>query len=105
MLLLLDLRFDGIVRERLLISYLRFPFFLHIFINSHHILRYKGHAELENLDGIAKLIERTGFVANRPGPQRVPNYPEKYFARVKMPRTAVKVLGIAIVLFLSLVPY
>lgn len=43
MLILLDLKFDGVVRERLLISY----------------LRYKGHAELENLDGIAKLIERT----------------------------------------------
>jgi len=55
------------------------------------IRRYKGHAELENLDGVAKLIERTGFIANRPGPQRVPSYPEKYFARVKIPKTAIKV--------------
>lgn len=90
MLLLLDQKIDGVIRERLLISCLRykgitFPrpikethhqrdtFILYSW--SHHL----GQTELENVDGVAKLIERTGYVAVRPRP--VPQYPERFFAR------------------------
>eukprot|EP01125_Pyxidicula_operculata_P012814 TRINITY_DN4218_c0_g1_i3.p1 TRINITY_DN4218_c0_g1~~TRINITY_DN4218_c0_g1_i3.p1 ORF type:complete len:1114 (+),score=245.98 TRINITY_DN4218_c0_g1_i3:40-3381(+) len=76
MLLLLDQKIDGVVRERMVISY----------------LRYMGQNELENYDEVLKLIERTGYSANNPPKKRIPNYPEKYFSRIKLPKSAVKMI-------------
>eukprot|EP01127_Copromyxa_protea_P005596 TRINITY_DN15495_c0_g1_i1.p1 TRINITY_DN15495_c0_g1~~TRINITY_DN15495_c0_g1_i1.p1 ORF type:complete len:1198 (-),score=295.31 TRINITY_DN15495_c0_g1_i1:60-3617(-) len=77
-LLLLDQKIDGLVRERILVS----------------CLRYMGHNELQSLDEIAIIIERTGYDAVKGGYQRIPGYPEKYFSRIPLPKNAIQmVLG------------
>eukprot|EP01128_Nolandella_sp_AFSM9_P012702 TRINITY_DN9532_c0_g1_i1.p1 TRINITY_DN9532_c0_g1~~TRINITY_DN9532_c0_g1_i1.p1 ORF type:complete len:1160 (+),score=275.21 TRINITY_DN9532_c0_g1_i1:17-3496(+) len=74
MLLLLDQKIPGVIRERLLISY----------------LRYKGQTELEDVDEVAKLVERTGYL---PPPNKSTGaYPESFFARVSLPRSNVKMI-------------
>lgn len=62
MLLLMDIKIPGIVRERMLMSY----------------YRYKGSGEIPNIDEICKLCRQTGFVAGQKPP---PDYPVEYFSR------------------------
>eukprot|EP01062_Namystynia_karyoxenos_P056266 TRINITY_DN47237_c0_g1_i1.p1 TRINITY_DN47237_c0_g1~~TRINITY_DN47237_c0_g1_i1.p1 ORF type:complete len:1201 (+),score=529.48 TRINITY_DN47237_c0_g1_i1:83-3604(+) len=73
MLLLLDMKIEGRVRERMLISY----------------LRYKGAGEVPNLDDICRLCRTTGGYgppgATRPRGKPSPGYPEDFFARIKLP--------------------
>lgn len=75
MMLLLDERIDGVVRERMLISH----------------LRYRGQSELPQVDEVCALLRSSGYVRGRPYP---PGYPEEYLARLKVPLLVVKmVLG------------
>lgn len=74
MLKLLDELIEGSVRERMLVSY----------------LRYKGQAEEPNLDEVCKLCKQTGYI---PGSQKKPsNYPEEYFQRILLPKQAVNMI-------------
>eukprot|EP01116_Phalansterium_solitarium_P008575 TRINITY_DN22505_c0_g1_i1.p1 TRINITY_DN22505_c0_g1~~TRINITY_DN22505_c0_g1_i1.p1 ORF type:complete len:1148 (-),score=576.86 TRINITY_DN22505_c0_g1_i1:152-3595(-) len=74
MLTLLDEVIEGAVRERLLVSY----------------LRYKGKIDEPNFDEVCRLVRSTGHV---PGSPRNPaNYPEEYFARIKLPPHLVQML-------------
>jgi len=66
MLLLLDRKIEGVVRERLLVSY----------------YRYKGHSTIPNIDDVCNLCRTTGYVYNKTRPD---NYPEEYFARFQIP--------------------
>eukprot|EP01094_Clydonella_sp_ATCC50884_P026383 TRINITY_DN7212_c0_g1_i1.p1 TRINITY_DN7212_c0_g1~~TRINITY_DN7212_c0_g1_i1.p1 ORF type:complete len:1153 (+),score=449.83 TRINITY_DN7212_c0_g1_i1:73-3531(+) len=67
MLTLLDERIGGVVRERILISF----------------LRYKGQTETPLLDEVCKLCRNTGFV---PGQKRPSDYPQAYFKRFPIPQ-------------------
>ena len=67
MLLVADLRFEGAVRERLLIAYVRYS-------------NQKSYMD-SNIDDVCKLLRSTGFAPHKPKP---PNYPEAYFGRVKV---------------------
>lgn len=67
MLLIVDMKFEGNVRERLLIGYVRYS-------------AQKSYME-SNIDDVCKLLRSTGFHPNKPKPQ---NYPESYFNRVKL---------------------
>jgi WASH complex subunit strumpellin len=66
MLLLVDELIEGPVRERMLISY----------------LRYMGQNELSLIDEVCKLMARTTRTPSNPRPQ---GYPEDLFARIKLP--------------------
>jgi WASH complex subunit strumpellin len=67
MLLIVDAKFDGSVRERLLIGYVRYS-------------NQKSYME-SNIDDVCKLLRSTGYQAGKPKPA---NYPESYFARFKI---------------------
>jgi WASH complex subunit strumpellin len=67
MLLIADMKFEGIVRERLLIAYIRYS-------------NQKSYME-SNIDDVCKLLRSTGYSNGRPKPA---NYPESYFARYKL---------------------
>eukprot|EP00771_Trimastix_marina_P004021 gnl/Trimastix_PCT/750.p1 GENE.gnl/Trimastix_PCT/750~~gnl/Trimastix_PCT/750.p1 ORF type:complete len:1166 (-),score=486.01 gnl/Trimastix_PCT/750:907-4029(-) len=74
MLLLLDARIEGVVRERLLISF----------------YRYKGPADVPNIEDVCMLCRSTGFT---PGAaRRLANYPEDYFARMTLPRPVIQLI-------------
>eukprot|EP01012_Entosiphon_sulcatum_P036838 TRINITY_DN4706_c0_g1_i1.p1 TRINITY_DN4706_c0_g1~~TRINITY_DN4706_c0_g1_i1.p1 ORF type:complete len:1149 (-),score=298.23 TRINITY_DN4706_c0_g1_i1:138-3584(-) len=78
MLLLLDMKIDGAIRERMLISY----------------LRYKGAGEIDNIDEVCKLCRSTGYSARygkTPG-VHPPGYPEEYFARIPVPQKVVNMI-------------
>lgn len=62
MLLLCDEKVEGVVRERLLVSY----------------LRYVNRLDLANVEGVCELLRRTGYVSGRPPPR---GYPEAYLGR------------------------
>ena len=62
MLTLTEELIEGTVRERLLISF----------------LRYKGQTETPLLDSVFQLWSRTGYV---PGQKKPPKYPENFFQR------------------------
>ena len=64
MLLLLERLIPGVVRERLLIAY----------------LRLKGQADLHNIDNVCALFQRTGYDPQLPT-KRPEAYPEAYFNR------------------------
>eukprot|EP01064_Diplonema_japonicum_P020497 TRINITY_DN2999_c3_g1_i1.p1 TRINITY_DN2999_c3_g1~~TRINITY_DN2999_c3_g1_i1.p1 ORF type:complete len:1160 (+),score=247.44 TRINITY_DN2999_c3_g1_i1:53-3532(+) len=64
-LLQIDVKIPGRVRERMLISY----------------LRYKGSSNVANLDDVVRLMRHTGFSKER----RPAGYPEEYFARIPIP--------------------
>eukprot|EP01114_Cavostelium_apophysatum_P004875 TRINITY_DN1530_c0_g1_i1.p1 TRINITY_DN1530_c0_g1~~TRINITY_DN1530_c0_g1_i1.p1 ORF type:complete len:883 (+),score=302.78 TRINITY_DN1530_c0_g1_i1:200-2848(+) len=74
MLLLMDERIEGLTRERMLISY----------------LRYKGHNEEPLLDEVCKLCRLTGFALGQP--KKPLNYPEEYFARMAIPKNAIQMI-------------
>eukprot|EP01104_Vermistella_antarctica_P006079 TRINITY_DN16810_c0_g1_i1.p1 TRINITY_DN16810_c0_g1~~TRINITY_DN16810_c0_g1_i1.p1 ORF type:complete len:1181 (+),score=374.81 TRINITY_DN16810_c0_g1_i1:155-3697(+) len=99
MLLLLDERVEGIVRERMLVSY----------------MRYMGQVAAEHLDEVCSLMRNTGYVPgtfsgaaaspqpaakgknrnnnnNAPIIPRPKDYPESFFSRVNMPRTFVEMV-------------
>lgn len=64
MLLVTDLHIDGIIRERLLVSYYRYS--------------PQRNDSQSNIDDVCKLLRTTGF-NNQPGVKRPSNYPEDYF--------------------------
>eukprot|EP00755_Sulcionema_specki_P019764 Sspe_Gene.70274::Locus_41488_Transcript_1_1_Confidence_1.000_Length_3743::g.70274::m.70274/K18464/RTSC, SPG8; WASH complex subunit strumpellin len=68
MLLQLDQRIEGKVRERMLISY----------------LRYKGSGEISNLTDVCRLCRSTGS-SKKP-------YPEEYFGRIPIPGQVVDMI-------------
>lgn len=68
MLLVIDLRIDGVIRDRMLVSYYRYT------------VAEKGG---ENITRVTTFLRSTGFSATR-GAKRPPNYPEEYFARIQL---------------------
>ena len=68
MLIILDTRIEGVVRERMLISY----------------YRYKGQSDIPNIDEVCKLCRSTGYQPNNPKAKRPAKYPEDYFARFRI---------------------
>ena len=70
MLLLMDARIEGAVRERLLVAY----------------YRHRGASTIESIDDVCLLVRATGYsptVLDRSGMvRRPPNYPEEYFLRI-----------------------
>lgn len=79
MLLVVDMKIDGVVRERLLVSY----------------YRYSGAAKEagsdSNIDDVCKLLRSTGFSATT-GSKRPVAYPENYFSRVEVNTTFVSMV-------------
>ncbi len=76
MLILLDLKIPGIVRERMLMAY----------------YRYKGAGEIPNIDAVCKLCRSTGYdpIAN---PKKFPpEYPTDYFARFPIPEEVISMI-------------
>lgn len=70
----MDQKIDGVVRERMLVCY----------------LRHTGAGDLPNLKEVCKLCARTGFagdVARRPA-----NYPEHYMTRFALPERVVSMI-------------
>ncbi|XP_039087912.1 WASH complex subunit 5 isoform X3 [Hyaena hyaena] len=67
MLLVIDQKIEGEVRERMLVSYYRYS-------------AARSSAD-SNMDDICKLLRSTGY-SSQPGSKRPPNYPESYFRRV-----------------------
>ncbi|XP_037658369.1 WASH complex subunit 5 isoform X2 [Choloepus didactylus] len=67
MLLVIDQKIEGEVRERMLVSYYRYS-------------AARSSAD-SNMDDICKLLRSTGYSC-QPGAKRPPNYPESYFQRV-----------------------
>ncbi|KAK0052092.1 WASH complex subunit strumpellin [Biomphalaria pfeifferi] len=70
MLLVIDTRIDGIIRERILVSYYRYS-------------AQKAAAGDSNIDDVCKLLRSTGFT-NVPGAKRPQLYPESFFNRVQI---------------------
>ncbi|XP_071117463.1 WASH complex subunit 5-like [Haliotis cracherodii] len=68
MLLIIDIRVEGLVRERMLVSYYRYS-------------AQKAAAADSNIDDVCKLLRSTGY-SHLPGAKRPVNYPESYFNRV-----------------------
>jgi WASH complex subunit strumpellin len=67
-LLLMDRRIEGVVRERMLVAY----------------IRYKGESDILHVDQVCRLCRRTGYLppsAAHPEGKRPADYPEDYFAR------------------------
>ncbi|KAJ8877566.1 hypothetical protein PR048_022021 [Dryococelus australis] len=64
MLLVVDLNIDGIIRERILVSYYRYS--------------AQRSSTDSNIDDVCKLLRSTGFTTAK----RVPNYPDEYFRRM-----------------------
>eukprot|EP00039_Didymoeca_costata_P019334 m.337103 g.337103 ORF g.337103 m.337103 type:complete len:1151 (+) comp18047_c0_seq1:185-3637(+) len=76
MLLVIDQRFEGAVRERILVSYYRYS---------------TSEADQTNIDEVSKLLRSTDY-SNRPGARRPPRYPEDYFSRKTAPEAFVNIL-------------
>ena len=72
-LVLLDERFDPLLRERVVIAY--------------H--RHKGASDIPNIDDVIALCRRTGYDRCKPE-TRPKGYPEEYFARSALPRRFVE---------------
>ncbi|XP_057313652.1 WASH complex subunit 5-like [Hydractinia symbiolongicarpus] len=72
MLLIVDMRFEGDVRERMLVSYHRYC---------------ASTASIDSyMDDVCKLLRSTGY-NSLPGSKRPPKYPEDYFKRVPISAT------------------
>ncbi|CAN7947466.1 unnamed protein product, partial [Ixodes pacificus] len=77
-LLVVDQKIEGIVRERMLVSYYRYR---------------QVSSDESNFDDVCKLLRGTGF-SSAPGAKRPANYPDDYFQRVPLNETFVSmVLG------------
>uniref|UniRef100_A0A3Q3BQ39 WASH complex subunit 5 n=1 Tax=Kryptolebias marmoratus TaxID=37003 RepID=A0A3Q3BQ39_KRYMA len=72
MLLVIDQKIEGEVRERMLVSYYRYS-------------AARSSAD-SNLDDICKLLRSTGY-SSQPGAKRPANYPDSYFQRVPISAT------------------
>ncbi|XP_035226484.1 WASH complex subunit 5-like [Stegodyphus dumicola] len=66
-LLVTDQKIDGIVRERMLVSYYRYS--------------AQRSSMDSNIDDVCKLLRSTGY-STAPGAKRPPNYPDDYFREV-----------------------
>uniref|UniRef100_A0A3B3T2B3 WASH complex subunit 5 n=1 Tax=Paramormyrops kingsleyae TaxID=1676925 RepID=A0A3B3T2B3_9TELE len=77
MLLVIDQKIEGEVRERMLVSYYRYS-------------AARSSAD-SNLDDICKLLRSTGY-SSQPGAKRPANYPESYFQRVPVNATFVSMV-------------
>uniref|UniRef100_A0A8C0B164 WASH complex subunit 5 n=1 Tax=Buteo japonicus TaxID=224669 RepID=A0A8C0B164_9AVES len=77
MLLVIDQKIEGEVRERMLVSYYRYS-------------AARSSAD-SNLDDICKLLRSTGY-SSQPGAKRPPNYPESYFSRVPISETFISMV-------------
>jgi WASH complex subunit strumpellin len=76
MLLVIDRRFPGIVRERMLVSYYRYS---------------NTEEEQSNIDEVCQLFRSTGY-SSAAGAKRPPKYPENYFARKAVPAAFLRML-------------
>jgi WASH complex subunit strumpellin len=76
MLILLDLKIPGIIRERMLMSY----------------YRYKGAGEIPNIDAVCKLCRSTGYDPITNPKKYPPQYPTDYFARIPIPDEVVSMI-------------
>lgn len=77
MLLVIDQKIEGEVRERMLVSYYRYS-----------AARSSGDS---NLDDICKLLRSTGY-SSQTGAKRPSNYPESYFQRVPISTTFISMV-------------
>ncbi|XP_069587983.1 WASH complex subunit 5 [Ranitomeya imitator] len=77
MLLVIDQKIEGEVRERMLVSYYRYS-------------AARSSAD-SNMDDICKLLRSTGY-SSQPGSKRPPNYPESYFSRVPISDTYISMV-------------
>uniref|UniRef100_A0A7M4ETE3 WASH complex subunit 5 n=1 Tax=Crocodylus porosus TaxID=8502 RepID=A0A7M4ETE3_CROPO len=77
MLLVIDQKIEGEVRERMLVSYYRYS-------------AARSSAD-SNMDDICKLLRSTGY-SSQPGAKRPPNYPESYFSRVPISETFISMV-------------
>ncbi|XP_075681849.1 WASH complex subunit 5 isoform X1 [Rhinoderma darwinii] len=77
MLLVIDQKIEGEVRERMLVSYYRYS-------------AARSSAD-SNMDDICKLLRSTGY-SSQPGSKRPPNYPESYFSRVPISETFISMV-------------
>ncbi|EDQ84496.1 uncharacterized protein MONBRDRAFT_34678 [Monosiga brevicollis MX1] len=69
MLLLVDMRIPGLVRERMIVAYQRYCL---------------NEADMTNVEAVIKLFRSTGY-SHAPGAKRPAKYPEEYLARVELP--------------------
>ncbi|KAG8184568.1 hypothetical protein JTE90_007684 [Oedothorax gibbosus] len=76
-LLVIDQKIEGIVRERMLVSYYRYS--------------AQRSSMDSNIDDVCKLLRSTGYTST-PGAKRVPNYPEEYFRRVPINSTFISMI-------------
>ena len=74
-LLLLDECIDGVIRERMLISY----------------LRYMGQNEIPLIDEVCKLMGKTNYYPKSTG-KRSPGYPEEFFSRYPLPNKLIQMV-------------
>uniref|UniRef100_A0A8C5DR37 WASH complex subunit 5 n=1 Tax=Gouania willdenowi TaxID=441366 RepID=A0A8C5DR37_GOUWI len=77
MLLVIDQKIEGEVRERMLVSYYRYS-------------AARSSAD-SNLDDICKLLRSTSY-SSQPGAKRPANYPESYFKRVPISTTFISMV-------------
>ncbi|XP_065308366.1 WASH complex subunit 5 [Dermacentor albipictus] len=78
-LLVVDQKIEGIVRERMLVAYYRYS--------------AQRSSDESNFDDVCKLLRSTGF-SSAPGAKRPANYPDDYFRRVTLNETYISmVLG------------
>lgn len=77
MLLIVDTRIEGPVRERMLVSYSRYS--------------AQNASFNSNMDDVCKLLRSTGY-SNSVGAKRPANYPETYFDRVPVSKQFVSML-------------
>ncbi|XP_020792963.1 WASH complex subunit 5 [Boleophthalmus pectinirostris] len=77
MLLVIDQKIEGEVRERMLVSYYRYS-------------ATRSSAD-SNLDDICKLLRSTGY-SSQTGAKRPANYPESYFQRVPISTTFISMV-------------
>uniref|UniRef100_A0A8C6KXU5 WASH complex subunit 5 n=1 Tax=Nothobranchius furzeri TaxID=105023 RepID=A0A8C6KXU5_NOTFU len=77
MLLVIDQKIEGEVRERMLVSYYRYS---------------AARSSVDsNLDDICKLLRSTGF-SSQPGAKRPASYPDSYFQRVPISATFISMV-------------
>lgn len=76
MLLTMDIKIDGPVRERILIAF----------------YRAKGPVELTDIDEVCKLCRSTGWTNFNGWGKKPPNYPEDFFNRVPLPKDVVHLM-------------
>ncbi|XP_048363466.1 WASH complex subunit 5 isoform X2 [Sphaerodactylus townsendi] len=76
MLLVIDQKIEGEVRERMLVSYYRYS---------------AARSADSNMDDICKLLRSTGY-SSQPGARRPLNYPESYFSRVPISETFISMV-------------